>query len=96
MRDLGWRAHAPVYRLARQVVEPFLHIAIAHVAAPEACHQLEDQADDVVCLQHPPQLYAIGLWYEDFAPVSDEEPPSLNISVPGSSLPVETQAWFRL
>jgi putative phosphoribosyl transferase len=34
---------------------------------------LEDEADRVVCLTVPRRLYGVGMWYEDFAPVSDEE-----------------------
>jgi putative phosphoribosyl transferase len=47
------------------------------VAAPVASHQaialLEREADDVVFITAPPQLGAVGDWYEDFSPVSDAE-----------------------
>jgi putative phosphoribosyl transferase len=43
------------------------------VAAPDVVHMLQRQADEVICVQQPPQLYAIGLWYEDFQQVPDSE-----------------------
>jgi putative phosphoribosyl transferase len=43
------------------------------VAPPETCEDLEAEVDDLVCLQSPDQFMAIGLWYESFPPVSDDE-----------------------
>lgn len=43
------------------------------VGAPDAVRALAGEADAVVCLLEPQPLLAIGLWYEDFAQVSDEE-----------------------
>ncbi len=43
------------------------------VAAPASAHELRKWVDDVVCVQAPPDLWAIGLWYEDFSPTSEEE-----------------------
>jgi putative phosphoribosyl transferase len=43
------------------------------VAAPAAAHALQDETDDLVCLQMPPDLWAVGQWYEDFAPTSDDQ-----------------------
>ena len=43
------------------------------VAAPASAHQARRWADDVVCVRTPADLWAIGLWYEDFGPTSDEE-----------------------
>jgi putative phosphoribosyl transferase len=34
---------------------------------------LEAEADRVVCLTVPRRLYGVGMWYEDFTPVADEE-----------------------
>ena len=31
------------------------------------------EADEVVCLAEPSQLYGVGQWYRDFSQVSDEE-----------------------
>jgi putative phosphoribosyl transferase len=43
------------------------------VASSEAVAVLEQEADRVICLTVPRRLYGVGMWYEDFAPVSDEE-----------------------
>lgn len=48
-------------------------IVAAPVAPPETVELLLRHASDVICLQTPPDLGAIGLWYENFDPVSDEE-----------------------
>ena len=44
------------------------------VAAPETLQALScSEADEVVCLLEPEELWAVGLWYRDFAPVPDGE-----------------------
>lgn len=43
------------------------------VGAPDTVRALAGEADAVVCLVAPQPLWAIGLWYEDFSQVSDEE-----------------------
>ena len=53
------------------------HPAAIVVAVPTAprqtCEALARVADDVVCLRQPDPFYAVGLSYEDFAEVSDED-----------------------
>lgn len=43
------------------------------VAARSTCHELRDEAEDVVCLRTPEPFRAVGLWYEDFEQTTDEE-----------------------
>ena len=43
------------------------------VASTDVCNELKEEVDEVVCLFTPKWLYAIGLWYDDFSPTSDEE-----------------------
>lgn len=43
------------------------------VATPEMVRLLESEVDRVVCLRMQSDLYAIGLWYEDFDQVSDDD-----------------------
>jgi predicted phosphoribosyltransferase len=43
------------------------------VAARDTCEQLESVADDVLCAVTPEPFHAVGLWYEDFSPTSDDE-----------------------
>jgi predicted phosphoribosyltransferase len=42
-------------------------------AAPETCDQLRDEVDDLICAMTPEPFHAVGLWYEDFSPTTDEE-----------------------
>lgn len=48
-------------------------IVAVPVAPDDTCERLREAADRVVCVRCPPDLWAISLWYEDFAQVSDEE-----------------------
>jgi putative phosphoribosyl transferase len=43
------------------------------VAASQALEELQELADDIVCVLDTPSLYAIGAWYENFQQVPDEE-----------------------
>lgn len=43
------------------------------VAAPDVLRTLAAEVDQVVCLLSPVDLYGIGLWYDDFAQLSDDE-----------------------
>ena len=48
-------------------------IAAAPVAAPQAVALLSHEVDEVVVLQAPPDLAAIGEWYERFEQLDDAE-----------------------
>jgi putative phosphoribosyl transferase len=43
------------------------------VAARESARSLSDEADEVVCVEMPADLWAVGYWYEDFSPTTDVE-----------------------
>ncbi len=43
------------------------------VVAAATVKTLAPETDELVCLRQPHELYAIGLWYEDFSQVPDEE-----------------------
>jgi predicted phosphoribosyltransferase len=43
------------------------------VCALDGADLLRTVADDVVCVECPPDFRAVGLWYRDFTPVSDAE-----------------------
>ena len=50
------------------------HIVIAApVGAPETCARLRPLVDAVVCVTIPPSFQAVGLWYDRFDQISDEE-----------------------
>ena len=48
-------------------------IAAAAVASPQALRRIAHEADEVVCLETPAMLYAIGLHFRDFSQVTDDE-----------------------
>jgi predicted phosphoribosyltransferase len=53
--------------------EPAYLVFAAPVCASDSAVALRPYADAVLCLVAPDDLYAVGLWYADFAQVSDVE-----------------------
>ena len=53
--------------------EPAQVVVAAPVADPEVCEALRGEADEVVCLETPRPLHAVGAWYDDFSQTSDDE-----------------------
>lgn len=53
--------------------EPARVIAALPVAPPRVAHQLEDLADEVICLLRPDMFAAVGQFYQRFLPVEDAE-----------------------
>jgi len=43
------------------------------VAAPQSAEALRRHTDELVCVEEPAELWAVGYWYEDFRPTTDEE-----------------------
>lgn len=43
------------------------------VAAPPTCVELARRADAVICALTPEPFVAVGLWYSDFSPTTDDE-----------------------
>jgi putative phosphoribosyl transferase len=41
--------------------------------AEESCAELRPLVDELICLATPQPFYAVGLWYDDFAPTTDDE-----------------------
>jgi putative phosphoribosyl transferase len=48
-------------------------IAAAPVGTDEAVERLEQEADEVICPATPEPFRAVGLWYQDFRQISDDE-----------------------
>jgi putative phosphoribosyl transferase len=67
----GGTARAAV-RAARELGARRIVLAVA-VAPASTVEALAPEVDDLVCVEAPEDLYAIGLWYRDFRQVSDEE-----------------------
>ena len=43
------------------------------VAARGVCEEFEREVDEIICLRTPTSFYAVGLWYERFPQLTDEE-----------------------
>ncbi|MGW3512534.1 phosphoribosyltransferase [Streptomyces sp. NPDC000994] len=43
------------------------------VGAPDAVRALSGEADELICLHQPPTFTAVGVWYDDFEQLTDEE-----------------------
>jgi putative phosphoribosyl transferase len=48
-------------------------IVAVPVAPPDTCAELDVESDGAVCLATPQPFMAVGQWYEEFSPPSDEE-----------------------
>ncbi|MBN0042715.1 phosphoribosyltransferase [Streptomyces actuosus] len=67
----GATARAALRAVRRSAPE---HVVLAvPVSSPEAARSLRPEVDDLVCLSMPPDFRAVGLWYEDFEQVSDDD-----------------------
>jgi predicted phosphoribosyltransferase len=53
--------------------QPARVIVAVPVGAQSTCADLGREADEVVCLRMPEPFIAVGLWYRDFTPTSDDE-----------------------
>jgi putative phosphoribosyl transferase len=53
------------------------------VASQEALGLLQQEADEVICLEAPRSFHAVGAWYGDFPQLSDAEVQGLLQSVSG-------------
>ncbi|MCA9876524.1 MAG: erythromycin esterase family protein [Thermomicrobiales bacterium] len=54
-------------------LRPARIVAAVPVGAASVCSGLRAFADDVICAETPDPFHAVGIWYEDFQPTSDEE-----------------------
>lgn len=67
----GSTMRAAVMAVRRQ--QPARVVVAVPVGAPQTCAILEREADAVVCARTPDPFVAVGLWYRDFTPTSDDE-----------------------
>ncbi|GAB2761189.1 phosphoribosyltransferase [Streptomyces bullii] len=67
----GSTARAALRVLRRQ--EPARLVLAAPVCSPEAADLLRGEADEVICLYQPAAFLAVGLWYDDFDQLTDED-----------------------
>jgi predicted phosphoribosyltransferase len=58
------------------------------IAALQTCEELAHHAATVVCARTPDPFVAVGLWYRDFSPTTDDEVRDLlDVSRPGRARP---------
>jgi putative phosphoribosyl transferase len=67
----GSTMRAAVAALHQQ--QPARLVVAVPVGSRETCQELEREVDEVVCAHTPEPFYAVGLWYRDFAPTTDQE-----------------------
>lgn len=53
--------------------DPRWLVVAVPIAPPETCEALAAHVDDVVCAVTPEPFYAVGLWYESFSQMTDDE-----------------------
>ncbi len=58
---------------ALRKLQPARIVLAVPVAPPSTCERLRPLVDEIHCLDTPESFYAIGQFYLDFSPVSDEE-----------------------
>jgi predicted phosphoribosyltransferase len=67
----GATMRAAVMALRR--LGPARVVVAVPTASPEACADMADVADEVVCAETPDPFLAVGAWYEDFSETSDDD-----------------------
>jgi putative phosphoribosyl transferase len=67
----GSTMHAAVAALRHE--SPGRIVVAVPVAALETCNAFRDIADEIICAETPEQFTAVGQWYENFSPTTDEE-----------------------
>ena len=63
--------------MAARQHRPARVIVAVPVGAASTCVDLATEADDVVCVRTPDPFVAVGLWYRDFTPTTDDDVRSL-------------------
>lgn len=67
----GFTMRAALETLKKQ--NPARLVAAVPVAAESTCRELQQFADEVICLHTPEPFYGVGQWYQDFAQTTDDE-----------------------
>lgn len=67
----GFSMHAAVIALHRE--QPAWLVVATPVGSPEACADLAQEVHEVICPLRPDSLQSVGLWYDHFSPIDDDE-----------------------
>jgi putative phosphoribosyl transferase len=65
----GSTMRAAVAALRKQ--QPKRLVVAVPVGASETCAELGDDVDEIICAVTPESFMAVGMWYDDFSPTSD-------------------------
>jgi putative phosphoribosyl transferase len=73
--DDGLATGASMHAAARAMyLQGARHVVVAvPVAAATTCQELARVVDEMICLLTPEPFYAVGLWYDNFQQISDDE-----------------------
>lgn len=52
---------------------PHAIVVAVPVGARSTCEELRAEVDDLVCARAPERFYAVGMWYDDFTQVTDQD-----------------------
>jgi predicted phosphoribosyltransferase len=58
---------------AIRVQQPARLVVAVPVAAPATCEEFRAEVDEIICARTPEPFYAVGFWYDEFSPTTDEE-----------------------
>lgn len=58
---------------AVRALRPSRIVVAVPVGAADTCRQLESLVDEAVCARTPEPFSAVGLWYQNFSPTTDDE-----------------------
>jgi len=67
----GASMHAAVSALRR--LQPGRIVVAVPVGAHETCEAFSSEADETICAREPVPFFAVGQWYGDFSPTTDQE-----------------------
>ena len=67
----GATMRAAVVALKQQ--EPARIVVAVPIAAPETCIEFRDIVDEIICAVTPEPFVSIGMWYEEFPQMTDDE-----------------------
>ena len=70
--------------------QPAKLVLAVPVAQRSVAAELASEVDEMVCVTTPSDLYAIGMWYENFAQVSDDEVQSILAAAAAEMSPART------
>ena len=62
-----------VAAVALRQQQPARIVVAVPVSARHTCEQLRSVADEIVCAMMPEPFVAVGLWYQDFSPTTDDQ-----------------------